>query len=231
MEDASVLLDIQALKKNIFDINFRGNYTFFNTNVTQSIILGAPFGFEMEDNITDIEIIANDTLIPYEIVEIFEDEYPQWNDFLGYYFASRVFIVSNVTFQNDSITRISYTFSVSINSGSSINAIEYDIGTSRAWAENITETVDFIIQGFQPYYYSSGCIVTKLENGKSYSWQWINTVILEYNVGIYYDQRSFYERNLDAFMFFYITGLSILIPISIAVIVIVLTRKKDKKRS
>lgn len=229
MEEASVLFDIKALKKNTFDIKFRGNYTFFNTNDTQSIILGAPFGFEMEDNITDIKIIANDTLIPYEIIEIYEEEYPQWNDFLGWYIVSRLFIISNVTFQSDSITSVSYSFSAYINSQTAINSIRYDVGTSRAWDEKVTEAVDFRVQGVQPSYYSSGCNVTKIETGKSYSWQWVNTVIMENNVGISYDQRSFYEKNVIGFYMFFIYGIPTIVLVSIIVTLIVLLRKKQKK--
>jgi hypothetical protein len=231
MEDASVLFEVQALKKNIFDIEFKGNYTFYNTNVTQSIILGAPFGFEKDYNLTDIEIIVNDTLIPYEIVRISEEEHPQWRDFLGWRFDSRTFIINNITFHMDSLTRVSHSFSVYIDSGSAINDIVYDVGTSRAWTENVTETVDFRVQGIQPDYYSSGCIKTKIENGTSYSWQWINTVILEENVGISYDKRSFYERNLVGFILFYIVGIPTIVLVSIIAIVIVLARKKYKAGS
>jgi len=231
MENASVIFEIHAIKKNVFDINFNGNYIFFNTNITQSILIGAPFGFELEDNITNIRITVNDTIIPYELIRIEEEYCPQWNDFLGSYYGSREFIINNITFQSNYLTSISYSFSLYIDSGYAINWIKYDVGTSRAWGENITESVDFRVHGVQPGSYSSGCIIAKIENGKSYSWQWIDTVIWENNVGIRYDQRSFIDKHSVVFMFLFYYGIPALILGAAIFIIIFLIKRKNKNKT
>ncbi|MBY9001318.1 MAG: hypothetical protein KGD64_10410, partial [Candidatus Heimdallarchaeota archaeon] len=72
----------------------------------------------------------------------------------------------------------------------------------RSWGNKITEKVSFKVYGTQPDfftdtiedYFFKECQIEDFDEGKIYTWKWLNEDILDNIVGIHYDQYTFYGK-------------------------------------
>ena len=208
MTNANVIFNIDAKKPNEkINIDFKGNYTIFNSDEAKEITLVAPFSTDFKNLENTCLIKVKNETIPHNYIEYNITNY-YWKDYFDYiYMGSRKFLITNVTIpSNDSIT-IEYSFNAYINTLSYSNDvlhINYDVGTSRAWNGTITEQVEFRVYGETPDSYSTysgyregsedNCTITHIEDGKSYTWNWKEQVIRVNSVYISYSYTDPWGR-------------------------------------
>jgi len=231
MQKAAVLFNIDAHKKNrTAFIDYKGNYTFYNPNVTQSLIIAAPFGYDLYEVDNKISVHVNQVKTDFSIVEFFYDS-ENYSLYLPYYSYLNA-IVCNITFQVNETTNVLYEFnSLPYSIGYDTTNIDYIVGTAKSWNNNsdIYEMVEFRVTGFQPKGYSVNCSVSKIPDGKSYLWKWENEPIDTTFVGIYYRYTSLFDNP------FVIIGSLVVVPIiCISLItygIIKLVKRKRRKRA
>jgi len=148
----------------------------------------------------------------------------------------RNFIITNITFPENSSVKIEYSFDAYIIHTDTDGdlTIYYDVGTSRAWNGSITERVEFKTYGKLPDSYSINgpslynysCTVSNFSNGRSYTWEWVDETIMVDSVYISY--RYPYPYLLGRIIPFIIFGCYFGVPVIIGVIIKL--RNKRKKR-
>lgn len=227
MQKAEVLFNIDAHKKNRTTfIDYKGNYTFYNPNVTQSLIIAAPFGYDLYEVDNRISVHVNQVKTDFSIVEFFYDS-ENYSLYLPYYSYLNA-IVCNITFQENETTNVLYEFqSLPYSIGYDTTNIHYIVGTANSWNNNseIYEMVEFRVTGFQPKGYSVNCSVSKIPDGKSYLWNWENEKIDVTAVGI-----TYYHRSIHPVALIIIIATTVPISITIAIVVTVKLVKKYKKK-
>ncbi|MCK5158151.1 MAG: hypothetical protein KAR08_03275 [Candidatus Heimdallarchaeota archaeon] len=191
MQNAGVSLDIVAFKNNrTAFIDYEGNYTFYNTNSTQTLLIAAPFAYSLYE--AEINVLVDKTKVNFTLVELFYDDFENFTsiDYYSYFSA----IICNITFNENTTTNVFYEFEALRTSiGYDTTNIDYIVGTANSWynSSSIDETVEFKVTGFQPRGYSGNCIKTRIDSGKSYLWKWENEPIEVEKVGIYYRHTTF----------------------------------------
>ena len=236
MTNANVIFNIDATNhQEKINIDFEGNYTIFNPDVSKEIMLVAPFSTDFKNLENSCLIKVKNETISHKCVE-YNITNSYWKDYFDYmYWSSKKFLIINVTMpSNDSIT-IEYSFTAYIDTISSLDVlhINYDVGTSRSWNGTITEQVEFRVHGELPNSYSSfsgfaeepvkyNCTLTNIEDGRSYSWDWKEEVIKVNTVYISYSFSNPWDRLLFIVIFPIFYG-------SIFIFIIVFIRKVDKK--
>jgi hypothetical protein len=220
MTNASVIFNIDAhAYHSRFDVNFEGNYTIFNPNVSETVLLAAPFSSEFKDLESSCLIRIDNNTISYSFIEYTWENFSgsPWEQYVsGYYRSPRKFIIINVTFpENDSIT-IEYSFNAYIDNPANNGNFEifYDVGTSRAWNGSITEQVEFKVYGKQPDSYSGkrkdgfdyNFTISDIEDGMSYVWQWENEIIIVDTIYISYSYFNPWFNFLGRLVPFLIIG-------------------------
>jgi hypothetical protein len=147
---------------------------------------------EIEPNST-FNIKINDTIVPYTILDGYRHGSDLWYEAWLIWGDDIMLIVCNITIPENSSIVLKYE----IDTSKEINLDELDeltifyvVGTSRLWSGNITESVEFKVQGKIPHKYykpiNKSCIVSKLPDGKSYLWEWKNEIIPDKSVYIVY---------------------------------------------
>ena len=240
MANANVIFNIDAKKPNEkINIDFKGNYTIFNSDEAKEITLVAPFSTDFK-NLEDTCLIkVKKETIPHNCIE-YNITNSYWKDYFDYmHWSSRKFLIINVTVPSNDSIMIEYSFTAYVDTvfySNDVLHINYDVGTSRAWNGTITERVEFRVYGEPPNSYSSfsgyteepieyNCTITALENGRNYLWNWkeevirVNTVYISYSYADPWGRLLFYI-GLPAFY----GGLIILV-----IIVIRKTGKRPKK--
>ena len=191
--DASVLIDANTEDFNTLgEMSFSGNYTIFNYDNSANITIAAPFHFYPTNNCI---IMVNGSITPYILYNYWEDEAETWNEYLVNRTEIPVYnnfwLLCNITIPENHSLEISYEF----NTPSDIYYpkwgyyyLIYDVGTSRIWNGNITETVSINIHGNLPetIYNEEACTIEDCYDGKSYTWNWINECIEFDYVGVSY---------------------------------------------
>jgi len=199
MTNASVIFNIDyKVQQNKIDISFNGNYTIYNPQTTQNITLAAPFSPEFKNLESTCVIKIDNIIIPFKFIQHhWSDPWDEYLDSVGLGMSDRRnFILTNVTFPENSSVKIEYGFDAYIdqpNSDSELT-IYYDVGTSRAWNGTITERVEFkTIRKFPDSYskripdmYNYSCTISNFSNGRSYTWDWVDEIIMIDSVYISY---------------------------------------------
>ena len=230
--DVVFTIDSTDFQNNI-SVLFDSNYTIYNpTNSTVNVTMYAPFFFhdsllehewqvEVNGTPTEFNLVWGYTLNPY-LTSYFDN----------YILNIDLFIVINVTILKETSQVISYRFYRNmVNPLWDTNSfsIGYIVGTARAWNNNITEKVEFKVQGKLPTSYTEHtekpCNISTISNGKSYCWNWVNESINEDYVGVeYYGQLLIRDGIL---IFIIIVGS---IGIGGATLIILLVVRKRRKR-
>ncbi|NHJ22596.1 MAG: hypothetical protein EAX91_16740 [Candidatus Lokiarchaeota archaeon] len=190
---ADVLLEIDAtdFPKNL-KWNFEGNYTIYNPNNLTEIPIAFPFFSPYFANLS-LEVDGNPINPGY--IEFFESNSDMWTEYLDTLSDDypRSIIVCNIPFPpNDSLNvELNFntlTYGIYSDIGYSNYDIIYDVGTSRVWNGNISESVEFKVHGRQPdhFFAANQSISSEFEDGKSYAWMWDNEIININLVGISY---------------------------------------------
>ena len=199
MTNASVIFDVNYKEQfNRIDIGFKGNYTIYNPDLTQNITLAAPFSPEFRNLESTCVIKINNTIKSFKFIQLnWSDPWDEYLDSVGLGMSNRrSFILTNVTFPENSSVKIEYGFEAYIDQPNSDDRlyIYYDVGTSRAWNGTITERVEFKTYGKLPDSYSKNipdrynysCTISNFSNGRSYTWDWVDETIMIDSVYISY---------------------------------------------
>ncbi|MFW9950695.1 MAG: hypothetical protein ACFFKA_11305 [Candidatus Thorarchaeota archaeon] len=190
MTNANVIFKIDYQESsNKLAINFKGNYTIYNPDVNQNITLAAPFSSEFSNLESTCVIKVDNKTNPFIFIQHhWSDPWDEYLDSVGLGMSDRRnFILTNVTFPENSSIKIEYRFDAYMNEPLNEDelAIFYDVGTSRAWNGPITECVEFQTYGKLPDSYSKSipdiynytCTISNFSNGRSYTWKWVNETI------------------------------------------------------
>ena len=239
--DASVVFNIDSTDfLNTIGINFDGNYSIFNPDNVMNVTLYAPFRLDSELINSSCDVQVNGTPISFKLIDIYELEYNVSNVIMGYLSSSFMFrsnlIVCNLTLAENSTTIIRYRFN-----GPMLNplythdefSINYDLGTAKAWQGNITEKVEFVVNGkipnsyreFSNYSLEDRCQITNINNGRVYTWEWDDENINTQLVGIIYRGRLL--RTWALWVALLIGGS--IAGINVLVVILILHRRKRKK--
>ncbi len=199
MTNASVIFNVDYKEQyNRIDIGFKGNYTIYNPNATQNITLAAPFSPIFKNLESTCVIKIDNNIKPFKLIQLnWSDPWAEYLDSVGLGMSNRRnFILTNVTFPENSSVKIEYGFEAYIDQPNSDDRlyIYYDVGTSRAWNGTITERVEFKTYGKLPDSYSKNipdrynysCTISNFSNGRSYTWDWVDETIMIDSVYISY---------------------------------------------
>jgi hypothetical protein len=204
MVEADVNFLVNAnLKKRIL-VDFEGVYHVRNLNETLTTTVAAPFVKYFDDINLSIEVYADNEKIGTSIIYLNGTDLEHLKDYIYDYYSGRYFVLANVTLKGHSTTIIRYTWESKIvpQEHDYYVAIQYDVGTGRAWNNTITERVTMTVVGRKPDYYRNYLSydyiddefvvsnkVNKLNSlgFHSYIWEWYNDSIQVDNVGISYD--------------------------------------------
>ncbi|MFX1281986.1 MAG: hypothetical protein ACFFA3_21735 [Promethearchaeota archaeon] len=235
LTNAEVVFDIDSTDfKNNIGISFDGNYTIFNPNNKSEIIIYAPFSVEESVVNSNVTVEVNSTQISFDVGNAYDFGIEDWvwNYSL---FELWTYIKCNITIPENSSQTIRYKFdgliSKPLGGGTGEFSINYDLETSNAWSGNITERVEFRVHGKLPDRYSEytrgvyedRCIITDIDHGKIYSWEWNNERINTLQVGIMYISSFNWLRTI-------LIAVGITVPISIIIITFVLIRRRRSRR-
>jgi len=234
--NADVIFTIDSTDfQNNISVLFEGYYTIHNpTNTTANVTIYAPFSYQISDNESEWQVEVNDSPTEFNFVRAYS-----LNSNLSSYFENftsyiEFYIVINTIILKENSQVISYRFYRNRANPlyyTDYYSIRYILATARAWKNNITEKVEFKVQGNLPTSYTENaeklCNISTIPNGKSYCWNWDNESINEDYVGINYSGRLLKPGEL----LFYIILLGS-IGIGIVTLTVFLSvRKKRKKKS
>ena len=195
MKNADVKMTIKSdtskgIHPELFEVNFLGTYRFYNPHETRNLTIAAPFYGVNQGFADSLSVKVNGSKIQYNFTEVKDNVFFQWNKYLINY-HERDFVLSNITFEGGTFTSVEYKWNTSDD-----NAFyAYDVGTGRSWKGNITESVEFIVEGYQPERIIENyerTLSQKLQirenlDSTSYLWFWDNEYIEEDYVGIKFD--------------------------------------------
>ena len=206
---------------------FGMNHTTINDILYENGSFTGPVQIEMPEVISNCTIKINDSIIPYEIfVYSPERDFP-WT------VLHMIGLLCNITLPKNSSVVLEYSFNTYLATPSHYDGyyIEfmYFVGSSQTWDGNITETVEFRVKGAQPdrayswrmepdYTYGKDCIISNIEDGRSYLWEWKDVRIYEDYTVLWYDNdfRGFGNSSVPLGNFFLIStiiGFAIMITL------------------
>jgi len=177
---SNVTIDVNASNTSAFLLNVDGEYTILNSGNTSNITIAAPFSSLISIDNSSVSITANGSNIPWAVVS---NAPVNWNWSI-YEFGSMQFFISNLSMPANSSCLLRYQFNglMSYVVGNTVFRTEvteiiYDIGTSRSWYGNTSETVTMNVVGIQPTscytgYPGTPPIISNITGGKSYTWAW-----------------------------------------------------------
>lgn len=235
--EANVKFDIDCTDfLNNISLSFDGNYTIFNpTNNTINTTIYAPFNYNFPTDKSDWHIDVNDTakefslVSPFSLDSMIRDYLLNYSGYVEYYIA----INSSILAKNKQIIR--YGLDISFKNPlywTDYNFIRYILSSSKAWKNNISENVKFVVVGKLPNYYTEDtnkeCILEDFPNGKSYSWNWHNETIEDDYVGITYRGRLLRPEEILFYTIFIIIGIGI---ITFLTIFFISRRRRKRKKS
>lgn len=239
MTNANVIFDINNLvSSNKIDVNFNGNYTIYNPNESRNVTIAAPFSLEFENIEANCIIKVETNVVPFSFVHLhWSDPWIEYLDSVGLGMSDkRNFILTNITFPENSSVKIEYSFNAYI-THTDIDGeltIYYDVGTSRAWNGSINERVEFKTYGKLPDSYSLygpslnnyNCTVSNFSNGRIYTWEWVDEIIIIDSVYIsyHYNYPYFWLRMTPIIIFGSVFGIVIIIGV-----ITKLVNKKKKR--
>ncbi|MFW9881302.1 MAG: hypothetical protein ACFFG0_50200 [Candidatus Thorarchaeota archaeon] len=230
LTNANVVFNIDStdFKHNI-GISFEGNYTVFNPNNTTEIQIAAPFSFSESVINSNCTVEVNGTQVSFDTGDAYSLGIEDWVMNYTFYYSWTIIICSIIIPENGSQT-IKYRFNHSMPNPHDEFSILYDLETSKAWSGNINERVEFRVHGKLPkryiemslgsYEYS--VIITDIDYGKIYAWEWNNEQINTLRVGIRYISI------FDPMRIIIFVGIAV--PISIIVIGFILIRRRRSRR-
>ncbi len=187
MLDSLVKFSVFTERNHNVYVNFEGDYSYFNTNDTKILLIGAPFRINFNTLSPRMKVYVNGLEINFEIIKLSGSELEPFKTYFDA-ISTTHFILCNVTFSSNQITTLKYVFSVTIQANFHWNGVNYFVGTANSWKDQdvFNESVEFYVTGIQPHEYTDGCIISKIVGGKSYIWSWENEPISVSKVGISY---------------------------------------------
>ncbi|NPD87478.1 MAG: hypothetical protein HGN29_02060 [Asgard group archaeon] len=234
MKNADVKMTIKSnpskgIHQELFEVSFLGSYKFYNPHETITLTIAAPFYGVDQGFVDSLLVKVNGREIQHNFTEITDNVFFQWNRYLINYYE-RDFILSNITFEGGTFTSVEYSWNTSNDEFYYV----YDVGTGRSWKGNITERVEFRIEGYQPERVidnSEGTLSQKLQiienlNSTSYIWFWDNEYIEEDYVGMKFDKTLIRQEQRIRKMKIY----SIILATLNAVVIIPFSLISRKKR-
>jgi len=230
--DVAFTIDSTDFQNNI-SVLFGGYYTIHNpTNTTANVTIYAPFSFQMYDIESEWQVEVNSTPTEFSFVWAYSlnsnlsSYFENFTTYIGFY------IVINTTILKETSQVISYRFYRNMENPlyyTDDYSIRYIVATARAWKNNITEKVEFKVQGKLPNsftkYTEKACNISTIPNGKSYSWNWDNESINDDYVGIDYRGRLLKPEEV----LFYIILLGSIGIGGVTLIVFLIVRKKKSR--
>lgn len=188
----------KGVHPELFEANFIGSYRFFNPHETIRLTIAAPFYKMYSGILNSLSVTVNGTEEQNNITEITDDVFIAWNKYLINYYE-REFVLTNITFEGGTYTLVEYNW----NSSYDIVSYVYDVGTGRSWKGNITEKVEFCVEGYQPTKIldnkeetlSKKLQIIENNDSTSYIWFWDNEYIEEDFVGIQFSQSIIRQEN------------------------------------
>ena len=233
MQNAEVIINIDAKKRGRTALtDYEGNYTFYNTNITQTMLVAAPFVFGVSGIEEKTTVFVDNVQTNYTMM-VFRFDNDNNSENYGYdldFYPEIAVVLCNITFHADVTTEVYYKYeSLTVSLNASQTRFDYIVGTANSWSNssNINEVVELRVKGFQPKAYSENCTKTKITGGQSYLWIWENEQIEVAKVGIYYQYLPW--DNLSKFLFaLVIAGPVIFIPLIIYVIVKLVRKLKGR---
>ena len=126
-------------------------YAFYNPNESRNVTIAAPFSPVFKNLEASCLIKVENNVVPFSFIHLhWSDPWIEYLDSVGLGMSDqRNFIITNITFPENSSVKIEYRFDVYI-IHTDIDGdltIYYDVGTSRAWNGSITERVEFKTYG------------------------------------------------------------------------------------
>ena len=234
--NADVVFTIDSTDfQNDISVLFEGYYTIHNpANTTTNVTIYAPFSLPVATIESDWQVEINGSSTDFNLVWA-----DSLNSNLSSYFESYTtsiafYIIINTTILKENSQVIWYRFYKNMENplfNSDSFSIRYIVATARAWKNNITEKVEFRVQGKLPTSYTEYtdkiCNISTIPNGKSYCWNWDNEYITDDYVGINY-RGQLLEPGLVLTLILLLGGSGIG---GVILIVFLIARKKRNKKS
>jgi len=234
--NADVIFDIDSTDfQNNISILCNCNYTIYNpTNTTANITIYAPFSLQgYRESAWQVKVDS----IPTDIDIVWDYELnPNLTSYFDIFFSFLMyFIVINTTIEQKTSQVVSYEFFSTMKNPlyeANSFSFQYILATAKAWENNITEKVEFNVQGKTPTSYTENtekaCNVSAIPSGRSYSWNWDNESINDDYVGISYSGRLLKPEVILVLSL--LIGGNGLVGITLLVYFIVRKKKKLKER-
>ena len=234
MLEANVIFDIDARVYEDIVINYTGDYSFYNPNITQTLVLGAPLEYYYDSEIVNIDVLIDGLPQSYLLVDPYNISISEfWRYFYpeGYYGVIDSFILCNVSFPVNETTSVHFGAIMNTQVGYDYNYISYIVGTANSWFnEKITESVEFRVIGKQPKSYEpSTCLITKISEGKSYLWNWVNETIEIERVSILY-KNNYTSAGVVIFLDLILPLIIVIIVLPLSIYMGIKLKKKRKSR-
>jgi len=232
--NAEVVFTIDSTDfQNNISVLFDGHYTIHNpTNDTANVTIYAPFSFQGDNIESEWQVEVNGTPTEFNLVWAYSLNSNLLSYFENYSTYIAFFIVINTTIFKETSQVISYRFYRNMENPlyyTDYFSIRYIVATARAWKNNITEKVEFKVQGNLPTSYTEytekACNISNIPSGKSYSWNWDNESINDDYVGINYRGQLLRPEEL----FFYIILLGSIGIGGVILTVFLIVRKKKSR--
>ena len=236
--NADVVFTIDSTEfQNNISMLFEGNYTIYNpTNTTANVTIYAPFSRQMSYGESEWQVEVNGTstdfifISHYSINSNLSSYFENFTTYIGFY------IVINTTILKETSQVISYRFYRNMENPlyyTDDYSIRYIVATARAWKNNITEKVEFKVQGKLPNsftkYTEKACNISTIPNGKSYSWNWDNESINDDYVGI--DYRGRLLKPEEVLFYIILLGSIGIGGVTLTIFLIVKYKRKKKSRN
>jgi len=236
LANADVVFTIDSTDfQNNISVLFDGHYIIYNpTNATVNATIYAPFSFQGDGIESKWQVEVNGTSTEFNLVWAYSLNSNLSTYFENYSTYIAFFIVINTTIFKETSQVISYRFYRNMENPlyyTNFYSIRYIVATAKAWNNNITEKVEFKVQGNLPTSYTDNtekeCTISNIPNGKSYSWNWDNESINDDYVGIDYYGKLLKPEEI----FFYIILLGSIGIGGVTLIVFLVVRKRKKIRN
>lgn len=225
-------------------IHYDANYTIYNPGNASTLTVIVPFSLALSINDLVFEVHVDDTQIPYDLydatpwnenkTEIDVSFLPRWIDIYPV-----TLIRSKITFLQNSTSVIRYSFIGSMNIPSKpedLFYITYHIGSSQEWEGTTSGKVELRAYGKQPVFstsssstggdFTNNSSLIDINGGRSFSHEWDDIHTPLGNIGVVYYRST---PKIEIIWNFIVFQLLPFIGIAIIVIIVIVTKKRNKR--
>ncbi len=226
MDQAIVNFEIQTGYTANLKVDFNGIYYVHNNEATAYYTIANPFSSVFDGLEETIEVEVNGIEASYNLYETGYLEPTEWEDYLDE--EMRIFIISNISFEEDTTTKIEYRWSSTFKTTDDFTAVKYDVGTAKAWSNTLNERIEFKVRGTQPDRVTSNFEYDRLEIMKKtfyklYIWNWELEFLNANEVGLIFKVDDL-KRTAASFIFSYC--IYFLLPVNLVLFIRFIIRKK-----